>query len=588
MRTVSFGLGLQYSTLATPAIALNSEGVLLEISVDGIDLRYRYGRLDSASVIWADAEQYDTGKTPMVAMSKSVNLEVHESDKNPGELWYNGGVWTSSGVDWKTNAKYDGGISPSIAVNDAGIVVEVHQHPTEEQIYYRSGTVSGTKINWASDKGVKLFNGTRPRVALNNHNIVVVSYYDGERVILRAGTASGSSIALTGSPSAFEGASPSIALTDDNIAVLVWEVPNATFGSVLNQATLAYSDIAGVTDITVASQSFDTGRNLSVAANGSRAVQVHETDTGSPLYFSTSLIVSREKWMQDSLSRLGDRRLPQLCLPASHDAGMYTGTFSSPARTQDLNIFSQAFEAGVRWYDFRPIWTPTGAIYIYHTIPGPSLAEVLSDLKSFLQLGHQELLLLKFSHFALFDAAVYKQMVQQITDSIGPWLYKKLPDQKNRLSEVTLSEFVADGPRVLVLVDGDWAIDQPADGFWVYRNWGSDAAAKGDLCVYDKYYGRFKLDYDGMKENQFEKFNEFTGICKDGVTPCDLFLLSWTLTPLTLVWVYAQEPDRRLGNDIRELAVPNQYGKIVNMLYVDYVEYARPADVALYLMGVAP
>lgn len=586
MKTVSFGLGLQYSTLATPAIALNSEGVLLEISVDGSDLRYRYGRLDSASVIWAGAEQYDTGRTPMVAMSKSVNLEVHESDKNPGELWYNGGVWTDNGVDWKTNAKYDTGIWPAIAVNDAGIVVEVHQHPTEEQIYYRSGTVSGTKINWASDKGVKLFKGTRPRVALNNHNMVVVSYYDGERPIVKAGFASGSSIALTGSTSAFEGTAPSIALTDDNVAVLVWEVPNLTFGSVLNQATLAYSDIGGIGDITMASQSFDTGRNLSVAASGSRAIQVHETETGSPLYFSTSLLVSREKWMQDSLPRLGDRRLPQLCLPASHDAGMYTGGLSSPAKTQDLNIFSQAFEAGVRWYDFRPGWTPTGEIYIYHTIPGPSLAEVLSDLKRYLQLGYQELLLLKFSHFTLFDASVYKQMVQQITDSIGPWLYTKLPEQKERLSEVTLAEFVAGGPRVLVLVDGDWAIDQPADGFWVYRDWSSDSAAKGDLRVYDKYSG--KTDYDSMKKDQFDKFNEYTGFCKDGVTPCDLFLLSWTLTPLTLVWAYAQEPDRRLGNDIRELTVPNQYGQILNMLYVDYTEYARPADVALYLMGVAP
>lgn len=587
MKTVSFGLGLQYSNYSTPAVALNSEGVVLEISVDGNDLRYRYGRLDYATVIWAGAAQYDTGKTPMVAMSKSVNLEVHESDKNDGELWYNGGVWTDNGIDWKTNSKYDGGIWPSIAVNDAGIVVEVHQHPTEERIYYRSGTVSGTKINWAHDKGVELFNGTRPRVALNNRNLVVVSYYNGERIVVKAGTASGSSISMTGSISSFDGgASPSIALTDDNIAVLVWEVPNLTFGSVLNQATLSYSEIGGVTDITVASQSFDTGRNLSVAASGSHAIQVHETDTGSPLYFSTSLIISREKWMQDSLSRLGDRRLPQLCLPASHDAGMYTGGISSAAKTQDLNIFSQAFEAGVRWYDFRPGWVPGGEIYIYHTIPGPPLAEVLSDLKRYLQLGYQELLLLKFSHFSFFDASVYKQMVQQITDSIGTWLYKKLPDQKERLSEVTLSEFVADGPKVLVLVDGDWAIDQPADGFWVYRDWDSSTAAKGDLRVYDEYYG--KTDYDGMKKDQFDKFNKYTGICKDGVTPCDLFLLSWTLTPVSLVWSYAQEPDRRLGNDIRELAVPNQYGQILNMLYVDYVEYARPADVALYLMGVAP
>ena len=213
MKTVSFGLGLQYSNYSTPAVALKSDGVALEISVDGKNLRYRYGRLDYATVIWAGAAQYDTGKTPMVAMSKSVNLEVHESDKSDGDLWYNGGVWTDNGIDWKTNSKYDRGIWPSIAVNDAGIVVEVHQHPTEERIYYRSGTVSGTTIHWAHDKGVELFPGTRPRVALNNNNMVVVTYYDGSRIMVQAGFASGSSISLNGSISAFEGTSPSIALT---------------------------------------------------------------------------------------------------------------------------------------------------------------------------------------------------------------------------------------------------------------------------------------------------------------------------------------------------------------------------------------
>ena len=33
------------------------------------------------------------------------------------------------------------------------------------------------------------------------------------------------------------------------------------------------------------------------------------------------------------------------------------------------------------------------------------------------------------------------------------------------------------------------------------------------------------------------------------------------------------------------LAVPNRHGKIVNMLYVDYVEFARVADVGLFQNG---
>jgi hypothetical protein len=57
---------------------------------------------------------------------------------------------------------------------------------------------------------------------------------------------------------------------------------------------------------------------------------------------------------------------------------------------------------------------------------------------------------------------------------------------------------------------------------------------------------------------------------------------SWTLTPVTGVWFASQPANRSLGAAMTALAVPNSHGKIVNMLYVDYVEFARVADVALF------
>jgi hypothetical protein len=33
---------------------------------------------------------------------------------------------------------------------------------------------------------------------------------------------------------------------------------------------------------------------------------------------------------------------------------------------------------------------------------------------------------------------------------------------------------------------------------------------------------------------------------------------------------------------VNDLTIPNQYGKIVNLLYVDYCQYARVSDVALW------
>ncbi len=63
--------------------------------------------------------------------------------------------------------------------------------------------------------------------------------------------------------------------------------------------------------------------------------------------------------------------------------------------------------------------------------------------------------------------------------------------------------------------------------------------------------------------------------------PCDLFLLSWTLTPATGVRAYSELPNRKLADDIKVLNYPNRQGCIPNLLYADYVDSAYLLDVAL-------
>ena len=63
--------------------------------------------------------------------------------------------------------------------------------------------------------------------------------------------------------------------------------------------------------------------------------------------------------------------------------------------------------------------------------------------------------------------------------------------------------------------------------------------------------------------------------------PCDLFLLSWTLTPPVNVRAFAAEPNRNLEAALRELKIPNRFGCVVNLLYADYVDSARVTDVAI-------
>jgi hypothetical protein len=68
--------------------------------------------------------------------------------------------------------------------------------------------------------------------------------------------------------------------------------------------------------------------------------------------------------------------------------------------------------------------------------------------------------------------------------------------------------------------------------------------------------------------------------------PCDLFLLSWTLTPEpNSVWSGAAQADACLADDVTSKG-PNAKGRQINVLYTDYVEYSRSADVAYLLNGL--
>jgi hypothetical protein len=169
---------------------------------------------------------------------------------------------------------------------------------------------------------------------------------------------------------------------------------------------------------------------------------------------------------------------------------------------------------------------------------------------------------------------------------------------------------------------------------WVYRDWTRvTAPGEGDLLVFDVYTGT--TDFNAMKGDQIGKFQRYTGssavvaatppppltggiknarkardLGLDDSDPGesvprrkplplpaprpapqasrtnDLFLLSWTLTPITGVELASKEANRYLAASIRDLRVPNAAGKIINIVYVDFAQKARVTDVCLYLNGV--
>jgi hypothetical protein len=271
--------------------------------------------------------------------------------------------------------------------------------------------------------------------------------------------------------------------------------------------------------------------------------------------------------MGGNLPLLGPRSLSQLTLPASHDAGMYLSGFpQSLGQTQSMPIYSQLI-AGVRWFDLRPEFDG-GQFYIHHgPIRGPRLSDILGDVRRFMAENHHELVLLKWSHFAATDLPAYRSLAQQVHEALAPWLYQSLPAGK-RLADIPLADFVRDHGSVLVLCDGRFPLAYRQPGIWCYRDWESSDAPAGDLCVYDQYSNT--TSYETMKAEQVNRFLAFDGRCRQQAnTCCDLFLLSWTLTPPTNVISIAQRANLRLGDVMEQTPATNSHARRINLLYAD-------------------
>ncbi|MCY7295676.1 phosphatidylinositol-specific phospholipase C domain-containing protein [Alteromonas sp. a30] len=583
MKDVFLGLSEQYDTGSIPSVAINASGQVLEVhkNEEGFNLYYRLGELNKATVSWGQSTKYDTGNTPSVGLNnKGVAVEVHKNEAG-STLYYHVGNVSGGAVSWGSSHKYDKGIEPNVAVNDDGIVVEVHktQSSFSSGLYYHVGQVNGSKIDWHSSH--EYDSGSYPQVALNNNGYVVEVHQSQSTstVWYHVGRVNGSKIDFGDSHQFGTGGSPSVALTDDGTVVVVY----SNGGTLMQrQGSINGTQINWQSDAV----EFDDGKRPSIGIAADTAVQVHPSETVLyGLWYSTSLLTNRAAWMQDRLSELGNRTVAQLALPASHDSGMYKGGLAILGKTQDLDI-KQQLEAGVRYFDLRPKWTGSKFVIYHGPINGPDLSEVLSDIKSYCQQGNKELAILKFSHFSDIGSSHYSDFCQEVENAIGDWMVKTKPEGK-RLAQGTLNEYVSNGPAMMVVIGNDLAINEPRQGFWVYKDWDSEKVAQADLTVFDEYSNT--MSFSKMKQDQFEKFENFTGQCKkDSSVPCDLFLLSWTLTPPTAVWPVSKEANRALGEAMVELPAQNQYGKIVNMLYVDYVEYARVADVAIIQNNTNP
>lgn len=603
MRKIFLGLGSEFDSGAEPGVAINAGGTVVEVHKKevGYELYARSGTIDQMTVRWNDLvddrDRYTKGSEPACALNThGTVLEVHKNEAGD-KLYSMVGQVSGTGITWGDSRNYDtDGVEPAIAINDHNVAVTVYRRDGYNTLRYRVGAIDVGDKEADFEDGKDFADGYKPKVALNNAGDVVAVWNLTPSIYYCVGYVTGPDTVDWGEVGTVRnGEQCGVALTDDGevIVTLMYKNIQTELFQRCGRLKPGYKEIEWYGD----AEYYDDGETPCVAAAGGMAVAIHQGEGPSnKLYFTTSILTDRANWMKERLARLGNVTLKNLVLPASHDAGMYTAGISVMGKTQELSVGGQ-LEYGIRYFDLRPKYDAgDDRIDIHHgPVEGPPLSEVLADIAAFAAGDRRELCIFDFSHFTDFGPANnspgYQRFLADVEDALGPWLVRSKPSGV-RLADLTLDDYVAEKTALLVVVDGDYPLNYPQEGFWVFRNSRYDdeenpyRVAEGDLRVSDKYSD--DTDYETMRDEQLAQYEAYNGTCDDPADPnlvCDLFLLSWTLTPWTGVWFDSKDCNRHLGKVMADLDMPNSHGQIANLLYVDYCEFARVTDVALAANG---
>jgi hypothetical protein len=566
-------------------------------------------------------------------------------------------VWTQTAVAVSLYGIQFTGTSPAIAINANNLVCLTFVN-TSSELQYLLGTLNpaNNSITWTSQH--TFASGYAPSVFLTNDNYVYVAYTsearaDASALLQCIGQVQFQEGNLLNPLSITFNNWLGQSFANDGF------VPASQNSSGGSQAPAYRFSVGAMPSIACNAAMTTNTSSLNLQPLQVHVARRSEPAPGAPFAYvtthylvgSSSIIFNHANWMGQNWSTVQGLTLARLCVPGSHDAAMYpSGGVKSWGQTQDLTLYAQ-LNAGVRYFDLRPelqgSGTNPGKFILHHdVIDGPALDDVLADIAAFLTTQSGEFVVLKFSHYAgSFNYDVLYEMCQQIKKVLGKWLITSVPAGK-RLATVPLGQLPpANQPvsstlsRVLVLCDAGEAdgttfwINMPnaqaITGFWNIRDWNASKPSQGDVTMFDLWSDAVRLG-DMVDSNKPDKYINattlpageyvprgqtlkfwgyspssgsqpswpaFAGKCQNGRTPCDLFLLSWTLTTTPNVWAGAVDANASLmpvlfmspqyaGSNSELLQNGNNYH--VNILYTDYVQYARSTDLAYLANDLLP
>lgn len=606
-----------YDSGYQPSVTFAKKGTLVEehVAASGY-LWYHVGYLGADTVTWDTSHQYDDGIQPSVTGDGNSRVfEVHRSGPGSDRLYYRTGTLQDGGkVQWATSSHYFDGYNPVVSFSGSKLVLEAHTNGSGLGTW-DVATIEGTEIRWHS--GEKFDDGYHPSIAANARGLTL-EVERGSKAIsgsyqlyyrvghINAATADVAwdkrheIFGLTKETEAFS----SVSLDDSGRAIVLYacEYPSLyagltnAYGWCTLTGTLGSDNLVhwvGPRVFAPPMNYFVELHNLaspSVAMEDGVAVGVAEQH-GKGLYDATTLLVDRSNWMGDRLTTsLKGKTLRDIVFPGSHDAGMYKGDLGFSGVAQSQNFYDQ-LKGGQRYFDIRPdvnlnAWHGPGEGYGAY-VTGASIHSILADVERYMKEGHREVVILKFSHWGGFtptDAAgsPYVKLRSMIQSALGTYLYDNGGQQ--RLADIPLSTLLPPGQGrgvVLPVMDlpGSFKTGTGAKGIYTYRDWDSQIQNGTEFTVYDQYSNTTSLS--GMQDDQLNKLAKFDGTMEHVKTvPCDLFLLSWTLTPTAAIRASAAAADATLAPKM-SIVGRNKYGRIPNVLFVDFYSWADPADVAI-------
>ena len=311
-------------------------------------------------------------------------------------------------------------------------------------------------------------------------------------------------------------------------------------------------------------------------------------------------------WMGEMSSLLLNRKLAQIALPGSHDAGLneadrhncYYGAASCNTVTQSANIKFQ-LEKGSRFFDIRPAlssqdsgksWSTahTGEKYSYILgCQGESRSSIINGLNDFFskEENSNELVILKISHCTPPPGGTVGKCNEDQLNALAENLSDSINDTVTckdcKLREMTLAQILQKG-NVILLFDEKVTRNRKKGIF----RWGT--GSNRDLYFYDHYSN--SEDFETMRDDQVKKLLD-----EKNHSTNKQFLLSWTLTfdaasatacllNSSSILKQAMKANPYLYREIHRLHTSDKLSKKLfpNIIYVDAFE-GEATRTAIYL-----